>query len=81
MCGCDFPIGSICHYHRTTILDLVLRIRQAEADDRRQQARILRRQLNEYGQLRVAMVERDLDEGGERFARTSTRRASGSVFA
>jgi hypothetical protein len=81
MCGCDFPLGSICDYHRATILDLVLKVRQAEADDRRQQARILRDQLKEYGRLRVAMVEQDLDEGGEEFARTSTRRASGSVHA
>lgn len=81
MCGCDIPIGSICNYHRTIILDLLLRIRQAEAYDRRQQARILRDQLKEYGRLRVAMVEQDLDEGGEEYARTSTRRAAGSVMA
>lgn len=82
MCGCDFPVGSICGYHRAAILRELLAAKAAEKAGQHAEA-MLRRQeaISLYGEKRVSMVEQDLNEGGEEFARTSTRRSFGSVHA
>jgi hypothetical protein len=80
MCGCDFPVGTICGYRRSIILSLLIDVRRADERGDTLLVRALRSRLSEYGSKRVAMVEQDVNEGGVDFARVG-RRASGSVLA
>lgn len=71
MCPCDWVSYHLCGSHRSQIVDDLLRLRKAEAEGRGYDAdiRALRGRLLNLG-WRRELVERDLDYGGEEYART-----------
>jgi hypothetical protein len=79
MCPCDPSIHYLCGYHRGLIVDDLLTLRQADADGRSydDDIRLLRGRLATLGWEREA-VERDLDYGGEAYAR-EPRRTDGAA--
>lgn len=79
MCPCDPSVHYLCGYHRGLIVDDLIVLREAEADGRGYDdvIRALRGKLGTLGWERE-MVERDLDCGGEEYAR-DPRRADGAA--
>lgn len=79
MCPCDPSVHYLCRYCRNRLVNDILRLRRAEADGRGydDDIRALRGRLLVEGWRREA-VERDLDHGGEGYAR-EPRRADGAA--